>query len=222
MMNIEINKLGFVYKWINTQNNKWYIGSHAGDIDDGYIASGVLIKKALKKYGLNLFIREILYQGPDFKKYEETILIETDAANDSLSYNLKNTSIGGDVWIGRKDTPEYQEYLKKISQPREKNPMFGKTHTNEIKKIISEKNLGNTAWNKGLSNYMSEEHKKAFNRKGSKHSQETKLKMSEKRIGSNNSNAKQISINNVTYKSLKEASESTGLSYYKISRYYMD
>lgn len=27
---------GFVYKWINLINGKWYIGSHNGTVDDGY------------------------------------------------------------------------------------------------------------------------------------------------------------------------------------------
>ena len=150
MMSIETDNNGFVYKWINTKNNKWYIGSHAGTVDDGYIASGVLIKKALKKYGLESFTRDILYQGTEFRKYEEKVLIETDAANDPLSYNLKNRSIGGDPWLGRKETPEYKEYLKKIGHPGEKNPMFGKTHTDEIKRRMSEQKLGKVAWNKGL------------------------------------------------------------------------
>lgn len=45
------------------------------------------------------------------------------------------------------------EYKKKLSESRlgENNGNFGKHHTEETKKIISNKNAGKTAWNKGLS-----------------------------------------------------------------------
>jgi group I intron endonuclease len=217
-MNTEKNNIGFVYKWINIKNNKWYIGSHFGDINDGYTASGNAIKKAFKKYGLKFFIREIIYVGSDYKEQEHLILTQTNAANDPLSYNLKNTSIGGDVWVGRKDTDEYKEYLKKISQPGEKNGMYGKTHTEEVKEKLRKKATGKKAWNKGLKNYLSKEHALAFSRKDFKHSEKTKEKMSERRKGSQNANAKKVIINGITYESLKEASIATGLSYYKINK----
>lgn len=217
-MSIEINNKGFVYKWTNIKNNKWYVGSHCGDINDGYTASGTAIKRAFKKYGLDVFSREILYTGENYKEKEEEILLEMNAANDPLSYNLKNTAIGGDVWVGRKDTEEYKEYIKKLSQPGEKNGMFGKNHSDEIKELISKINRGKKSWNAGIKGYMSEEHAMAFSRKGFKHSEETKKKMSEGRNGSKNGNAKKITIDGITYNSLLDASFATGLSYYKISK----
>lgn len=218
MKNIEKNNIGFVYKWVNTKNNKWYIGSHFGSLEDGYTASGVAINKAFKKYGIDSFVRDVIYTGDDYKEKEESFLIELDAANDPLSYNLKNTSIGGDVWVGRKETEEYRMYLSKISQPGEKNGMYGKSHTEEVKNLLREKAIGKEAWNKGLKGYMSEEHALAFSRKGFKHSEKTKQKMSEKRKDSQNPNAKKVTIEGVTYKSIKEASIVTGLSYYKIHK----
>jgi group I intron endonuclease len=217
-MNVEINNIGFVYKWTNIKNNKWYIGSHCGCISDGYTASGMAIKKAFKKYGMSFFVREIIYIGENYKEKEEEILSILDAAKDPMSYNLKNTSVGGDTWVGRKNTKEYNEYLKKISQPGEKNGMFGRTHTEEVRELLRKKMVGKDCWNKGLKGYMSKEHALAFNRSGFKHSEETKLLMSEKRKGSNNSNARKITIDNITYDSLKDASISTGLSYYKIHK----
>lgn len=55
-----MNHNGFVYMWINTINGKRYVGSHWGHEDDGYIGSGVVFKKAIKKYGLDQFVRVIL------------------------------------------------------------------------------------------------------------------------------------------------------------------
>lgn len=88
---------GFVYKWVNTINNKYYYGSHKGSIEDGYLASGTRIKSAFEKYGIENFTREILYVGPDFREVEELILETINASALKDCYNLKNTSIGGDT-----------------------------------------------------------------------------------------------------------------------------
>ena len=50
---------GFVYISTNNINGKRYVGSHNGSRKK-YFGSGVLIKKALKKYGNKNFSREIL------------------------------------------------------------------------------------------------------------------------------------------------------------------
>lgn len=113
-----LNLTGFVYRWTNKINNKWYIGSHQGSIDDGYRASGLLISKAFKKYGVENFEREILYTGENFRMEEERILVELDAENHKLSYNLKNAAIGGSFKL-------------------EKNGMYRKTHLIEARINIS-------------------------------------------------------------------------------------
>jgi 3'-phosphoadenosine 5'-phosphosulfate sulfotransferase len=86
---------GFTYKWINLVNGKWYIGSHKGSIDDGYTASGVRIQAAFLKYGIDKFVREILYEGTAFREEEERLLVAYDAENNPQSYNLKNSAVGG-------------------------------------------------------------------------------------------------------------------------------
>ena len=85
---------GFVYKWTNTFNRKWYIGSHKGTPEDGYTASGWDITEAFSKYGIESFSREIIYQGEDFRELEEFILVTLDAKSDSTSYNMKNLACG--------------------------------------------------------------------------------------------------------------------------------
>lgn len=218
MKTTKINDIGIVYKWINLINNKYYIGSHCGSENDGYLASGKIINKAFKRYGIENFKRIIIYTGPDYREIEELCLITLDCANDCSSYNLKNAAIGGDVWVGRKDTEEYKEYLLKISNPGVKNGMYEKKHTEEIRKIISDKTKGRIPWNKGKTGIYSEEVKQRISRKGFKFSEESKKRMSLKRSNENNANAKSITIEGITYLTLKEAEAKTGLSQYKLRK----
>lgn len=103
--------MGYVYKYTHKITEKWYIGSHNG-LKKNYSGSGLLWQKAKRKYGIDTYDREILYDGPDFHAEEERILKELDATNDPMSYNMKNESLGG-------------------SFPGEKNGMFGKKLTEE-------------------------------------------------------------------------------------------
>lgn len=51
-----------IYNYLTTNiiNKKQYIGMHIGELTDEYLGSGVLILKAIKKYGKNNFIKEVL------------------------------------------------------------------------------------------------------------------------------------------------------------------
>ena len=51
-----------VYKTKNLENGTEYIGYHATKkLDDGYLGSGTILQKSLKKYGTKSFKKEILF-----------------------------------------------------------------------------------------------------------------------------------------------------------------
>jgi ribosomal protein L40E len=56
-----IKKYNFVYKTINLLNGIFYLGVHStDDLNDGYLGSGLILRKAIKKHGINNFKREII------------------------------------------------------------------------------------------------------------------------------------------------------------------
>jgi hypothetical protein len=69
----------FVYKWINSDTGKYYIGKHKGTIDDGYISSG---KAFLQVYNSNpnLFKRTILFKGT----HEEVCKLEQECIKEAI------------------------------------------------------------------------------------------------------------------------------------------
>lgn len=79
--------IGFIYQWTNISNNKKYIGSHNGSIDDGYVGSGKYFQSAYKK-SPELFKREILEYYYD--KKDQFILEQKylDIINDLNQKNI--------------------------------------------------------------------------------------------------------------------------------------
>ncbi len=184
---------GFVYLWINDINSNWYIGSHKGTTDDGYIGSGIHFKKAIEKYGIENFTRCIIYEGSEYREQEQIYLDLLDAANCCISYNLTNVVGLGPIMQGRNHTEESKEKMriantgrkhteetkKKISDSALKgkdHPWYGKGGTEEERKINSERQKG-----KKLSPSHRENVIKALI--GRVHSDETKKKISEAKKG---------------------------------------
>jgi len=113
---------GFVYRWYDKSNGKLYVGSHKGMPDDGYLGGGTLFRRAYNKRP-DSFIREILYQGENYRELEQLILDVEDAANNDNYYNLVNKAWGG-AGYGKV------------------NPFYGKKHSQKTKDAWSKKRKG--------------------------------------------------------------------------------
>ena len=94
---IEYNS--FIYIWNDTLLNKYYIGSHIGNIQDGYLFSGIDIKKEYNQRPQD-FNREILSyhlikEYKEIRDIEREYLIKYDVENKNEFYNRTNESYGG-------------------------------------------------------------------------------------------------------------------------------
>lgn len=93
---------GFIYMTKNKVTGHLYIGKHRrtmnpDDINDSwYLGSGVLLQRAIEKYGTNNFERTILCECPDdqsLNEMERRFISYYNAVDDNQFYNL---TFGGD------------------------------------------------------------------------------------------------------------------------------
>jgi len=208
----------------NLINGKKYIGKQAHGFAS-YLGSGILLKKALKKYGKENFKKEYLDTAATKEELSEKEIYWIgihDAVKSKMFYNLAPGGQGGDnskfidfsKQIGKKIHSE--EYKKALSKKMmgDLNPMAGKTHTIEAKAKIA-------AANKGKKRTFSKEHcenlRIAQLNKGPV-SKETKSKMSATRTGSRKAG---VAIQHVTktgvvintFESIRDASNKLSIPY---------
>src|SRR5574338_777033 len=86
-----MSKFHYVYEIINSIDGKIYIGKHStNDIDDGYMGSGKLLNRAIKKHGIENFRKRIIETfdtEEDALTYERKLVDETFVADEN-TYNL--------------------------------------------------------------------------------------------------------------------------------------
>jgi group I intron endonuclease len=101
-----------IYKTTCLENNKIYIGQHKTTIiEDGYLGSGKLLKRALDKYGKCMFKRDILFivdNIEDANRLEEQMIESHDSTDREIGYNITKHAWGGQ--------PITEESRKKISE----------------------------------------------------------------------------------------------------------
>jgi hypothetical protein len=166
---------GYVYLTTNKINNKKYIGQHKGHWNKNYYGSGILIKKAIQKYGIE-----------NFDHYPLTIAFNKDELNQleiefieyyRPEYNIAKGGYGGCGKLSEEHKRKISESNKRrIYSEKTKQKISvshkGKHLTEETKKKIS-------AFNRGK--IISEEQKKKIieSNKRRIYSEKTKQKLSE-------------------------------------------
>ena len=203
---------GYIYLLTDTRNGKQYIGKHVGT-NKNYFSGGIIPNKISKKYGKEVFIKTILEENitnDELLSIKEIFYIKKyDTFNNG--YNLSEGGDGGNSWANKKSEEE-KKIISDVKREKNKNRKFSQITLDKMSKA-----------KKGIK--LSEEHKNNIRKSqsgenhpwfGRKHSEETKLKISEKRKGiknqkhsdfmkENNPRNLIISINGVIFESIQKA-----------------
>jgi group I intron endonuclease len=143
-------KYHFIYKTTCLITNKYYIGMHStNDLNDGYLGSGTILKRSIRKHGKEnhkLETLEFLSNRTGLSAREKEIVSE-DIVKNSLCMNIK---LGGDCgWEGTvvvKDK-ENNTFRVSIDDPRYINKELlhvncGKIRSDMMKYKYSESKTG--------------------------------------------------------------------------------
>ena len=169
----------YIYRITNKVNGKTYIGQHKyKDLNDSYMGSGTLLARAKKKYGIENFAKEILYNNIQYKETADDVerfAIAKERALGKAEYNIAD---GGGGVSGYKHSEANKDRMSESHK--------GKKLSDETKRKLSEAKKGKTPWNKGkLGMKHSDESKKKMSeaKKGKKFSEEHRRKLSEAKKG---------------------------------------
>jgi hypothetical protein len=164
-------------------------------MEDNYLGSGLLLKKAIEKYGIENFKREILEFCENIvhlNEREKFWIAELNSLDKSIGYNIMKGGDGGDNYTNHPNKEQLSINFSKAQKGKiisdrcrelisaankgEKNGMFGKKHSKEIREKIS---LA------GLNRLVSDETKKLMSdsKKGIKFTEEHKLNLSKNHKG---------------------------------------
>lgn len=195
---------GFIYITTNMVNGKRYLGQKKFDnYWKNYFGSGTIFRKALNKYGKENFVRNVIdiafsKEELNQKEYDYSIFFNVVKSDDW--YNMV---VGGGVTYGQNPyANKTEEEMEKIRKKKSElssgtnNPMYGKHHTEETKKKIS--NIHKLGMLGEKNPFYGHHHSKETKEKlkeiniGRKATSEMKQKMSESNTGYKNPRATPI------------------------------
>jgi hypothetical protein len=132
-----------IYFTTNMVNGTIYIGKHqTEDINDDYLGSGVLLIKAIRKYGRENFTKTTQYifgtEG-EMNDMERSLVNESVVKSDNF-YNIALGGNGGCIVL-HKDHPKYQQTIDKITKTKS-CPEFRKRVSNTTKQLHVERRVG--------------------------------------------------------------------------------
>lgn len=183
-----MDKKYYLYEIRNIINNKIYIGIHAtNNLDDGYMGSGKLLKRAIEKHGIENFNKKILsfYDSLDKLLDAEKTIVNEDFIKRNDTYNI---SIGGWGWYHENSNSSIQKRKRLKLDEKLRDTNFKKKFGDKISKGLKRFYANNPDRKKILVKRLMEIQPSFA---GKKHTKETKEKIGMKNSinqrGTNNS-----------------------------------
>ena len=93
-----------IYMITHAESGKIYIGKHkTDDLDDSYLGSGKILRRAISKYGKDSFSKEILFvfDNPEDMNCKEAELVTEEFCARSDTYNLCPGGKGGWGYVNK-------------------------------------------------------------------------------------------------------------------------
>jgi len=120
---------GYIYKTTNLLNGRKYIGQSRGKFKAWYLGSGILLKKAINKYGKENFSVNLIKAAKtktELNELEVLYIKEHNCISSKIYYNLHEGGRGGDTFSGKKHKASSRKKMsiKKKGMP---SPHKGKT-----------------------------------------------------------------------------------------------
>ena len=142
-------KTFYIYLTTNTKNNKEYIGAHESINSNQYLGSGIILKRAITKYGVETFDNLIIgrFRSREIMYWIEKMLVDEEYVSRADTYNLKVGGKGG--WtnaseMGKKGATIRDEKMKcwsasKIKKTFSRNTTGNKNPNAKVINIANEK-----------------------------------------------------------------------------------
>lgn len=141
-----------VYRTTCLSTGRYYIGMHSTeDINDGYIGSGVLLRRSVKKHGMHTHQRVVLSEHATRKQaadHEKQLITWDLIKADKLCMNMAPGGEGGDLLSQH---PNRDAIYDRMDRSGVANGMFGKHHSEASRQLMSANRSGTDAWNSGRS-----------------------------------------------------------------------
>lgn len=204
---------GIIYKTTCLINGKIYIGQNTTG-NNNYMGSGTLIRAAIKKYGKENFIREILkecYNQTELDEWEDLLIWEYNSRDKSIGYNIAKGSVFATGEANHSKLPEVRTKMSEAQKGNKHN--LGKKHSEETRFKIGAAHKGKTVSKETRTKIRESNKGENHPMYGKKHPEETKAKMSKPVLQYD------IKGNIISeYYGSREAERQTGIAHEYISR----
>ena len=132
------SNIHYIYKTTCNVTGKWYVGMHStSNLEDGYMGSGLILRRSIRKYGINNHTKEILeyLDSREILVIREREIVTKELIDDDLCMNLKEGGNGG--W----NELHNKSFKEKLLTDKEFKESFSKKRTEINNRLILEGKL---------------------------------------------------------------------------------